>query len=109
MIEELLSLDAGGPSGMNKSVVMAFPGNACRAEPQALAQPAPDRPATPADVISLGARRGPAPALGHDWIVDHLVQLVRYCERNGLDAEESALAEAIDRLIEKEGRGARRN
>lgn len=51
-------------------------------------------------VVSLADRRA---AVGrgstHDWLLGHLMQLVRYCERNELDHEEATLADAVDRLI----------
>lgn len=44
-----------------------------------------------------------------DWLLAHVIELVRYCERNGLEAEEAALADAVETLIGAERRNARRN
>ena len=43
----------------------------------------------------------PAPALVpcHDWLLPHLADLMRYCAKHDLAAEEEALADAIEGLI----------
>lgn len=41
----------------------------------------------------------PAPAARHDWLLPHLSELLRYCTKHDLAAEEAALAAAIEGLL----------
>lgn len=93
---------------MKHSVVTAFPGPPAATAAQHSAPADPRFAPAPGDVVLLADRRVPAPE-EHGWLINHLVQLVRYCERNGLDTEETALAEAVDRLIAGDRRSARRH
>ena len=41
----------------------------------------------------------PAPVACHDWLLPHLSDLLRYCTKHDLAAEEEALAGAIEGMI----------
>lgn len=87
-------------------MVMPLSGRSKTATARTGSGPAPAAVPQRSNVVALDDHR-PVTATGepdHGWLLGHVMQLARYCERNGLGPEEAVLAEAVDRLMAGAGR-----